>query len=555
MEFPESRLETDNSHCKHDSSFVNTDESATGEASVVTGPFPLRCLSPWPVCAGTLFVFISTYLLTQDLFILNEARSYFVNGGWTSGITASQYWLFPAGYNTRFTSMFFANFVTHACGVSIGCTNMLQSCLVALAFGAIVIHTFQLVGSLRLTFFVAGLWALSAPALSGAIWQSIQHDKIALILTMLTLTLSVEFFSRGNRSRWEDGSCSLVLTGLFAVAFNAKEVAFLLPICGVFLAVILSMKSGGSVVRSLLVMTLPMAYSAWFIGFYLIHLDSTWANHISGGSPLAGARTLLLLSLNLGNFLNLGQWGDYNKAALGVAKHLYLTFVVVLAVLALYRALKWRRPKTGFIAGARNAALTHWRELYLLLICSVSQAAFARTAVPSAFYMMIPFWSGTLLIILILRILVAAIPRPRLAFGFLLVLMAAPLLVSYTTQYGPGGAVRRLLQSSHSLETSFGAIRVLLPVGQVKAIRMSVAGTPDCSWYLLHGMRGENLDADLGPYIFNKLSARPIMIDGNDPARIAKPPLPGEADIRLADDYSLLSVSFDGKLVFRHPEP
>ena len=534
---------------------MNTDQSNTRTANASAGPFPLRSLPPWPVCTAVLVVLIAVYLLTENLFILVEGRTYFVNAGFASGITASRYWLFPAGSNTRFTSMMFASLVNHTCGVSVGCTNLWEAVLVALAFGAIAVHTFQLIGSLRLALFTAALWALSAPALSGVLWQSIQHDKIALILTILTLTLAVAFFSRRERPRWADAWFSVLLTGMFGVAFNAKEVAFLLPICVCFLAIILAFRSGGSVSRNLQVAALPIIYSAWYINFYFAHLDAAWSHHIGGGSPLVDIQALILVSLSLGNFLSLEQWGDYSREALAIAKPLYVLFVAIVAALALYRTLKWRRPKTGFVAGASTAILNHWRELYLVLIMCVSLAALARTKFPSAFYMMIPFWAGSLLVILILRFLVAGLPHSQTVFGLLLLLMAAPLLVSYSTNFAPGGAVPRLLEGSRSLERSFGTVRTLLPATQVKAVRISVAGTPNCSWYLLTGARGESLDTDLGPYIFDDLSVRPAMIDGNDPANLAKPPVPGEAGVRLAEDYSLESISFDGRTLFRRADP
>jgi hypothetical protein len=536
---------------KKDRSALKTDQAESRPADAFAGPFPLRSLPLWPVCTAVLVVFIAVYLLTQNLFILVEGRTYFVNAGFVSGITASRYWLFPAGSNTRFTSMMFASLVNHTCGVSVTCTNTWEAELVALAFGAIAIHTFQLIGSLRLTLFVAGLWVLSAPGLSGVLWQSIQHDKIALILTILTLTLAVEFFSRRDRPRWADALFSVVLTGLFGVAFNAKEVAFLLPICVSFLAVVLALRGGGSVLRNLQILALPVVYSAWYIGYYFAHLGAAWSHHIASGSPLEGIETLILVSLSLGNFFSLGQWGPYSREALAIAKPLYVAFAGIVAALALFRARKWRRSRTGFIASLPNAILGRWRELYLLLILSVSLAAFARTKFPSAFYMMIPFWAGTLLVILVLRFLVADMPHSRVAFGLLLLLMAAPLLVSYSTHFAPGGAVPRLLQGSRSLEFSFETVRALLPAPQVKAVRITVAGTPDSRWYLLTGARGESLDADLGPYIFDDLSSRPVMIDGDDPVNTAKPRVPGEADIRLAEDYSLMSISFDGQTMFR----
>jgi hypothetical protein len=530
---------------------ANVSRPSASAAVTNSGPFQLRLLSPWPVFTATLTVFVGSFLLTHNLFILIESRSYFVNGGWRNTITAPQYWILPAGYNTRFTSMLFANLVTQTCGVSVGCTNALESCLVALAFGAIVLHTFQLIGSLRLSLFAAALWALSAPALSGAIWQSIQHDKIALILTILTLSLSLEFFSRPSRARWIDGLFSLALTGLFGVAFNAKEVAFLLPICVAYLAIVVGIKSGTGVLRSLIVVVLPVVYSAWFIGFYLIHLDPAWEHHISGGSALAGLRSLLLLSLNLGNFLGLGRWGGYNQKALVLSKDLYIVFAVTVASLLVYRVIQWGRQNTGLSPDVRSVALSHWREIYLLLITAISLAAFARTNHPSPFYMMIPFWSGSLLIILILGAIASDFPRPTFVFCSLLTLMAAPLLLSYSTLFGPGGPVPRLEQNSRSVQESFSAIRALLPGNEVKIVRITVEGSPDCVWYLLHGRHGENLDDDLGPYIFDELADHPVMVDGNDLANETTTTVEGEADIRLAADYHLLSISFNGAEIYR----
>jgi hypothetical protein len=529
----------------------STKPGGDGDFLTTIQPFPVRSVAIFSIAIGTLLIFIASYLLTQYMFVLIEARSYLANAGWVSRITAAGYWLFPTGFNTRYTSMFFAGFVNHTCGVSLGCTNAWESILVALAFATIAFHTFQLAGSIRSTILTAGLWALSAPTLSGVLWQSIQHDKIATILIMLTLSLTAHFFSRAYRSTWSMVFFSILLVALFGIAFNAKEIAFLLPICVGFLAIVLAVGTGGSLLRNLAVVVLPLAYSAWYIAYYFIHLNAEWSHHIAGGSPETTLKELALVSLNLGNFLGLGNWGDYNLAVEKLVKSLYLLFVVTFILLVLYHGFKWRPRAVPSVPEFLLKLLDSWREFYLLLITIICFAAFARTSKPAAFYMMIPFWSSLLLLVLVSERLVSGLRYPRLAFVLLLTLMATPLLISYSTNFATGGAVPRLVQNSASLEESFAVVRGMLPPAEVKVIKIRIPENADCIWYLLYGRHGENLDEDLGPYLLNNVSLRPTMIDGNNSANKDRVPVPGEADVDLSNSYKLERITFNGQVIYQ----
>ena len=517
----------------------------------------VRCM-PFPsLCLATLIVFVCTYMLTQNLFVLREARSWFVHGGWINGIGASTYWLFPAGSNTRYTSMLFANFLGKTCGVSIECTNAFQSGLVALGFAAVLIHSFQLLGTYRLSLFAASLWVMSSPMLSASIWQAVQHDKLATILSILILALSVEYFSRAGGSRLSAALFSAVLTVLLGVAFNAKESTFILPFCITFLAITLSVKAGNNIRQRLLVIALPMVYSAWYITYYLVHLQAQWSQHIASGSPLGGVRDLFLFLLNI-NLGFLPGWGVSNDIAILVAKAIYIMFVVFVTVLLLVWVAGERRVKTGSSSRMPERVFLYWRELYTLAIFVISVAVVVRTRYPGAYYMIIPSWAGIVLTIMVLKRLASKFDPGSLLFQALLTSLAVPMLISYSTHFFPGGGVSRLLQGSREIESSFTAVRSLLPSDKVKAVRLTISGTPYGDWLLLWGRGEEKLDSDLGPYIFNDLSVHPLMIDGRDTLNQGRGPVSeaqltpqGEAEITLSEEYRLVKVSFGGTLVFQ----
>lgn len=516
--------------------------------SLPVGPFPLRGLPLWPVVTASIISFLASYALSQDLFVMNEGRTYFANFGWANFISAAHYWFQPTGFNTRFTSMYFASFVGHQCGVDVSCTNMWESLLFAAAFATVILHTFQLLGKIKLTLFAATLWLFSAPALSGILWQSIQHDKIALCLTLLTLSATLEFFRAPRRTTYRI-VFSLALTALFGVAFNAKEVAFLLPICATLLAVLLALPDMRQVWANLAVMALPVAYSAWYITYYFRHLSAAWSDHIAGGSPLQGMASLILLAAGLGNFFSLGRWSTYSDAVLQISKWLYVLFFAALFALLIHRLTRGRTP------AERQSLLqwcaSWWRELYLCSVFTICLLALARTRVPSVFYMMIPFWAMAVLLVLVLERLTTSLRHSRPIFLMMLVLISAPLLLANSTFYAPGGPVPRLLETSRALESTLQTVRTLLRGRNVSSLKITVEGEPDCVWYLLHGARGENIDVDLGPYIMGDISAHPVIIDGNDAQHVSAPLSAGAAEVELGKQYQLRRLTFEGKDIVR----
>ncbi len=153
-----------------------------------------------------------------------EARDYIFQAGmpgryhlWTL--------LFPNGNNAGAVSMLVFGATRRACGFSSRCLNAIQilQLLTALADG-----TWHLQQLIRRPVFVALamlFWCASLPVFQAGFWQATQHDKLAFAFSLVALAI----LFRAIRGAATGGivRVNAVLTLLFALAFNAKEAAFL----------------------------------------------------------------------------------------------------------------------------------------------------------------------------------------------------------------------------------------------------------------------------------------------------------------------------------------
>jgi hypothetical protein len=527
--------------------------------------------------AAGLLAFLFYLTITANIFVLSEARTYTVHGGWIDSIRASTYFLFPEGVNTRYTSMFFSALTRQICGVSVFCMNWFQSALLGLCALLSVVHAWQITRRWTIAIGAFAIWMLSGPALNAALWQSIQHDKLAMVMILLTLVVTHVAIVR-PRTGPVSMALAFAIVMLTAVAFNAKEVAFLLPFASAAMVGHLWSSRHGFAWRRALALLLPQfAYAAWYIVTYFANMKSEWASHTMKGSLLKGALMLSEHALNLGNFMGLGSWGSGNARLRSLAE---AGFAMAAAILLLLAGVALVRQYLPALRKGRTALVELLREdsalAYFILITTIVVAGSARTAFPSAFYLLLAMWSAGAALLLLLCRLSRSFVWHRAAFGALVIVTLLPYMLSYAAHFVPGGVVPRGLETSKRLRDSFAAIAAMVDGTQVRTLRFVLAGDADFEYYYFTGHVPGATDQDLGPYVFQSQAVRPkvelVKLESNaleevDPSitkrwralmerehATAASAVPeqtgGELNVFLDRNYTLRRVLLDGADVF-----
>jgi hypothetical protein len=282
---------------------------------------------------------------------------------------------------------------------------------------------------------------------------------------------------------------------------------------------------------------------------------------VGSGSGLSNLLNLTSQSLALGpGFMSLGNWGttfDRLQSLAIVAYGVAAVTALILAAVSVARARD--RMKAG---GSAPSVRAFAAELYLAGVVIGVFGLTVFTAAPSAYYMMLPYWAGLLLWILLLRRMARASSRPVLVGLIVLVPFVLGSVAATASNYGEVGAVPRLGIASDRLRTTGGTVRTLLEGRDVTAVRWRPLGHADSEWFLLRGGFGDfvTLD-DIWPFLMEDRSARPVvegLTDGTVEslrASIVRYSHPGEVLMVTDDRYRLLLLAHEGEVLFSLPDP
>jgi hypothetical protein len=523
------------------------------------------------LCAG-LFAALYAFLISSDVFVLSEARTYVLHGATSYPMTAQQYFLLPEGLNRRWTSMLAFNLEHSLFGPSITGMNFFQSALAGLCALLATFHAWQITRRWTIACGALAIWLFSGPTLNAILWQAVQHDKLAFASALLTMIAAHAALAKPRGMLLSTGF-ALLLPFLTAIAFNAKEIAFLLPVTVVALCAHLWLTEPDFRWRRALPIALPqLAYSAWYIRTYFANLKDSWAAYSMQGSATKGVRALGEHALNLGNFMNLRQAKDNVGEVLDVAVQWYRIAGIVLAALFVVALVRQYWPA---LRGGRAGVLQILREdsaaAYFVVWTALIVGAAARTSVPNAFYMLPAMWSGGALVLLLIDRCARSFPGRPVVFAALTALVLAPYGYSYTVHFRPYGAVSRIHDASRALMAACETLRSNVPPRKVRTLRFVFTRDAGVEYYLFTGIYWGKVDQDLGPFLFRDDAARPKLelyklaswnAKNVDPEKAAlwgavlNSPLllqahpetfPGELTVFLDPQYRIIRALFEGR--------
>jgi hypothetical protein len=513
------------------------------------------------------------WLLSRDLFVMTEARGYSL---YRPPIDPLRFLLLPDLQmgSGRLLGQLQFQLTNVVCGVDAGCFNGVGALEVAIAAALLVGHTWQITGRLAVAVTAAGLW-LTSPALLGiAVWQATRFDTLAFVFFVLaTMTWWAVL---GRRHVGRAGALAFVVGSilLLALAFNSKETTYALIVVLPGIAILRGVAVPGAVRRNLLLAAIPLAYGAWFIAWGLSHMDPLYAARSQGISALEGIASLARAGLGIdGTFMYLAAQGDAERLAPAVATAWLLLGVLLaaLAAAALGALILSRRrtappsvtpPPAPRRPAERAAAILRAApaELYLALVASVTLAILARSAAPASYYMPVPVWAvSTLLLLAILR-MGAALGSPRTLPVVVTAAWAAVHLLTLAVLLAPGSAYDQLQQASARMREIGATLRGAYPDGraygpilwrtleapatQFLVLRdPAVARSPDGTY---------SPGSDIGPYLLGERDWRSRVIHlptGTLAELAARPAAEREMVVAIDADYRIRLLSFEGTLL------
>ena len=236
---------------------------------------------------------------------MQEARQYYT-GEFYPTISPLGFFLMPEGANSRYVSMLFSSTIANIDGPSTAFINVSQIAVLGLGLFFLFCHSIQVTENLTASVFAFVLTILSWPTLNLLLWQSLQHDKIMIVFSTLSLIVHFSFIRREKVTWPQSIVVSVVMILIVSLANNSKETAIFIPVALAAQIMLFTMRSGryDSDHKLLLPFASIVIYDIVFFYDYFSHLNPGWGGHISGGNTIT-LRTLIAYVLNSGNFMSL----------------------------------------------------------------------------------------------------------------------------------------------------------------------------------------------------------------------------------------------------------
>ena len=486
---------------------------------------------------------IAIYLSCLFLFIpINtEARDYTLHNGYfgdtisyTGWITRRDFWgalINPVGANSRVVSMVVFEFSHGACGLNAVCLNSIQIFELLAGTIACTVHLDQLI---RRPAIVAGaivLWSVSLPVFSAGFWQATQHDKLAFVFAFTALSLGL-WAIRHTRveGRLIAGA---ILTILFALAINSKEIAFFLPVAAAaqvsFLAPISGLRGK---LHAAWVYAVPAVYSAYYIFAYMHRLSPQWGQHVFAGG----------FSDNFGFYFGslTGSHRSWVPAAACIS-------VLVLASLYIVVRRDLRpQPRTESEIGVRDPSFARVTG-YLVAVWLATMALVMGAQYPGDYYLLVTEWA---FISWVAVTMVAAEQFPR-TLRYAVVAATGGLSIVFflgrAREFSaPDGDWRRI-REAHLLGTGYEIIGRYCSPLMVDGLKLVFPLHPAAGWFFFRG-GDEHPDQLVGAYICN---------DGQSPAMTysfngsEQPDRPGQVVAIWNRDLAVREIMRDGVPLYR----
>jgi len=557
--------------------------------------FQTRSGRTWPVSAvivvAALVAFIVTWLLTRDQFVFTEARGYAL---FRLPLDPARWLALPVldwGSGRLFGQLQF-QLTGRLCSVDAGCFSIVGAAETAVAVAILVAHTYQLTRSMAIALLSAAFWVTSPALLGVSLWQAARFDLLVFSFMLGIAALWWQIAGREHLSRrWLAATIvgGLVLMNL---ALNTKETIYALVVTLPAIAVLRGVRFPGNIRRNLLLALPVLAYTAWFIAYGLTHMSASYAARTSSRSMVDGLVLLVRHGLGIDReFMYVQQTGDTVRALQSAAVLGFAALGVILVGLAVAAAVGSRRgrhpaleaapataldavetteadrppdrgrgPAAAILAfGARRAV-----EPYLLVAVAVPMVMLARNDAPAAYYLLVPAWGVTVLLLLAVRELAARTPRPRLATGVTVGAWVVVHLLVFASLLVPGSTREQLLTGSDRLRDIGSTLRVTLQGRVPEAIAWRTLGIPPTDFFLLRsaalprvkGTLGSQVGEDLPPYLLRDRGAFPevtYLTEGSlEDLRTGRPDLsgPGQALVVIDDRYRLLLVRYEGRTLY-----
>ncbi|MFN8623330.1 MAG: hypothetical protein U0869_21550 [Chloroflexota bacterium] len=521
-------------------------------------------------------------LLVRDLWVMTEARVYLhvdlpldpvrfllrPNPDWGVG---------------RLASVAFFRGVGRVCDLDGGCVNVATAGLTFVAALLIAIHGWQLSGSAWLGILAAALWGLSAPVLAGWLWQATWFDLLA---TIAAIGAGIFWWWVFGRKRAGPGWWLLSILGslvLIAVAFNVKEVDYLLVGVLLLLAVVRGATVHDGIRRNLIAATMPALYGIGFIGTAMRDISPEYAASVGAGHTLTGLRELVTQALGVASSFAMIDRGPDALPARAAAAVLWVVFGVALlgcgiaAVRHVSRVRSAARAEAAQVAMVRvpSAERVHggvfaaWgAELYLLALGGGATFLGARSAGLSTYYGIVPAAAFTLLVLLVIRRIARASARPKGVAGLLTGLLVLAWGVAYVGLFvNRDAAVWQVRDDSARLRSTAALVRTLLAGRDVTQVAWRPDGVPPTGFSLLRDPGkpqredgGWRVGPEVWPWLMGDKVEVPVtsLDEGTADdwrARLDEHAAPGEVLLVTDPDDRLGLLAIGGEVLYPPPPP
>lgn len=494
--------------------------------------------------------FIYFFILTQPLLIFTEARTYVANSGWSGGIGLLEYFFWPNGGNARFSSMILFSIQGYLGKGDYELVNWFQAGLLSITAFFAFIHTVQITKHIAIAWLTSFAWVFSGPVLGAALWQATQHDKLAALFIFSTLAFSHRVLTSKQRTSTSILSSFLILV-LTSMAFNAKEISFLLPFMTIVLIWHLKCQNPAfNQNRAIKIMAPQFVYSAWYIIIYALNFKSHWSSHVMGGHAFNGLIKLILLMFNFGNFMDLGQWGVTNlylRVFSAIAYAIFGVFLFAVCIIAIKRSYVSRG--SGF-----SVRLSSIHDgIYFGALITITLIGGSKTAHPSIFYLLVTSWATCALIILSIYKASQRYKTKRTIVVLLGMAFFTPYLLSYVPHFVEGGAYKRAMDASRHIRLSFNAIKSLVDPHSIRHLHVDTKNHHNMEWFLFSDCSHKGVDQDLPMFLFNdnslqtSISISPFVED-SEPAGNNT----GDLVVFLDERLFIEKLLFEGQVLLDH---
>jgi hypothetical protein len=493
----------------------------------------------YPLAISLVGIYFSCLFLTIP--INTEARDYIFHNGYfgeivsyTGWVTRQDFWgplINPIGANSRVVSMVAFEFSHGACGLNAVCLNSIQILELLAGTIACTVHLHQVI---RRPAIVAGamvFWSLSLPVSSAGFWQATQHDKLALVFAFTALSLGLWAI---RHTRVKGGLIAgVMLTILFALAINSKEIAFFLPVAAAAQVSFLAPMSGlRERLHAASVYAVPVVYSAYYMFAYMHRMNPQWGHHVFAGS----------FRDNFGFYFG-SLTGSHRSWAPAAA------CISVLASVSLHIVVRrgWLpRPHIASETGVRDpsfACLTG----YLVTVWLATMALVIGAQYPGDYYLLVTEWA---FISWVAVTIVAAEQFPR-TIRYVVVAAAGGLSIAFflgrSREFGASDGDWQRIREAHLLGAGYETIGRYCSPPMVDGLKLVFPLQPAASWFFFRG-GDEHPDQLVGAYICN---------DGQSPAMTysfngsEQPDRPGQVVAIWNRALAVQKITRDGALLYR----